>query len=688
MTKKAGKIFRSVCTLLGGIVLGSTLFACTPEKEQSSGEADPFENFQMSAEDSVWTLQSKDAKMTVNVYYYRGSIAYEVSYDNKVVVGKSLLGIKADSVDLTNGLTYVSKSQKSDIEISYDTITGKKSHVETTYNELTVSLSKDGFDFDVIMRAYNDGFAFRYEIDNDGETAFLSGEQSQFAVPEKSVAYVQQPNYNRDFFSYEESYEVMEIEDMATVQSAMPVLYQTQDNVWALLTEADLYGHDYIGSMLECNSKGVLKTIPGYGSETMVEVSLPFESPWRLGVVGSLATVTESTLVEDVYGDVEYWKPDDYAELSPEEQEIYNYDWVTPGAAAWDWLYNQNSQGDYYMHLDYLQFAIDNNLKWIILDGGWGPGNPDAISLFKELITTAHANDIKVMVWGWAHEHMGDEAVMIETLDRWQSYGIDGLKIDYFDGNNQNTPDRVDSQNTLKITERLYQECAKRKLVLNCHGCNKPTGERRLYPHVINREAIRGNENIDYTIQDMVALPFIRGSIGPSDYTPTLVPMNARSTVGSQLAMHILLETGSVSLADTLAVYGKSIATQFIVELPTRYDDMKLLGGNPSKYCLMMRNAGETYYVAGITINPRDFTVDCSFLGEGTYKAEIYYDVETANKTEDENWSGIVPLSTSLVGAAEEEIIFERRTEMVTKTSKLTIPAIYGGGFALKIVKL
>ncbi|MBQ7879094.1 MAG: glycoside hydrolase family 97 N-terminal domain-containing protein [Clostridia bacterium] len=685
MRKTGSYILKILCNLLTCMFLCISLFACTPKKpNDSSGD-----EFKLLEGDYAWQLTSQDEKLLVQVYFYRGTMLYEVRYDGNEVVKKSGLGLKTVSVDLTSGLTFVEKTEQSDVEISYTTITGKKSRVETAYNELVVRLKKDGFDFDVIVRAYNDGFAFRYALDaNSAENTVIAKETSQFALPAQSVTYVQQPNYQRDYFSYEESYETMTTETMSLVQASMPMLYQTKSGVWTLLTESDIYGRDYIGSFLECDANGVLTTIPSYGAENEVTVALPFESPWRLGVVGSLATVVESTLVEDVYGETEYWKPDNYDELSEEEKAIYDYSWVTPGAAAWDWLKNQNSQGDYYMHMEYLDFALENGLKWIILDGGWNPGNPDAISLFKELVATAHENGVKVMVWGWAHKDMADEATMLATLDRWAGMGIDGLKIDYFDGNEQNTSDRVESQNTLKITERLYQECAKRKMVLNCHGCNKPTGERRVYPHVFNREAIRGNENVNYVIEDMVAMPFIRGSVGPSDYTPTLEPISSESTTGSQLAMHILLETGSISLGDTIAVYDSSVAKSFIMGLPARYDDLKLLGGAPTEYCMMMRSFGGTYYVAGITIDAREFTVDLSFLEEGKkYTAEIYYDKTPDPNQGNDGWGPLVPLSVSKTNNVEK-IQLAKRTATIDKASVLKVSAPNKGGFALKIVEI
>ena len=701
--RKNKRILKALSILLSCVFLGTGLAACGTSDSPDSSNKGKYDNFKLGKGDKSWELTSTDGKLEVNVYYYKKSMVYDVSYNGTEVVKKSSLGLKTGSSDFTKGVAFVSETKTSDVEVSYTTITGKKTQVETEYNELVVSVEKDSYNLDVIMRAYNDGFAFRYNLTSDyAYSELISEEVSEFALPTGSHVTFQQANEFRDYFSYEENYMTMlnsEKSGLQGIEAAMPVLYNTPDGVWALLTESDLYGHDYIGSFLAAGKNdGVLKTIPAYGSEEEVRVSLPFESPWRVGVVGGLDTVVESTLVEDVYGEVEYWKPDNYDELSEEEKAIYNYDWVTPGAAAWDWLMNQNTQNDYDMHLEYLDFALENNLNWIILDGGWQPSVPESIKKFKHLIDLAHENGIKVMVWGWGHTH-GNENKIIQTLDLWQEMGIDGLKLDYFDGQNQDTTDRVESQNTLKILERLYQECAKRKMVLNCHGCNKPTGERRIYPHVFNREAIRGNENLkNYSIYGMVNMAYIRGPIGPSDYTPTLVPTNPEeSTIGSQLAMHILLETGSISLADHLPTYNDSIAKDFIMGLPDRFDDVKFLDGMVNESCTLLRTAGDEYYVAGITLNAREFKVDLSFLEEGKeYVAEIYYD--KVNVIKDDTWSPIVPLRSSAsflewtvsVEVSKDvyrDLTLYKRNAVVTKDSVLNIAAPDKGGFVIKIVE-
>lgn len=615
--------------------------------------------------EGTWSLNSPNNQISITNSLINGQLFYEVNKDNKEIVKRSSLGFNTNQVDFSEKINFVKKVENENVEINYDTITGKKSHVSTKYNEVILTFEKYGYYLDFIIRAYNDGYAFRYKIYAESElysTLTIGKEYSSFSIPSNSKMFVQPANLERDYFSYEETYLEVKPDRINGSLISMPLLYKTPDNIYSLITEADLYGHDYIGSFLKGDKTGNLNVIPSYGASEQNAVSLPFESPWRLGVVGGIDTIVSSTLVEDVYDEVEYWKPDNYEELSKEEQDIYNYDWVTPGAAAWDWLYNPKNQGDYDMHKEYLELAKEMGWKWIILDGGWTPQDPEDILGFQELVADAHANGIKVMVWGWAHTHMGEYDNMVQKLDLWKSRGIDGVKIDYFDGNEQATSERVESQNTITITERLYQECAKRQMVVNCHGCNKPTGERRVYPHVINREAVRGNEMANNISEFLTTSPFIRGSIGPTDYTPTLLPMNENVTVGHQLALHILFETGSISMGDKIEVYQQSIAKDFLSKLPATFDDVKYIEGEPTSHCVLGRRDGNDWWIAGNTTKEREVSIDLSFLGDGEYSADIYYD-------------------------GTDYLTLENKKENVNKNSSIKVKLSKNGGFALRIIK-
>ena len=129
----------------------------------------------------------------------------------------------------------------------------------------------------------------------------------------------------------------------------------------------------------------------------------------------------------------------------------------------------------------------------MLLDGGWNQDQTAATEFMKY----AHDKGIGVFVWCDALNSFsnGNADVLKTKLDKWKALGVDGIKIDFFDGQeavgNKHQGEDVD---TIKWYETVYQECAKRQMLVNPHGANKPTGERRKYPNVINREAVYGGE--------------------------------------------------------------------------------------------------------------------------------------------------------------------------------------------------
>ena len=259
-----------------------------------------------------WEFSSPNNKIKIKTYIVNEHFEYDVSIDGKEVVKRSELGISTSIADFSNKLNFVSYKYNENVEVNYDTITGKKSSVSTSYNEMIFTFEKYGINLDIAMRAYNDGYAYKYYInDNSGSyTQMTVGEEnSEFVMPDNSKMFIQPANLERDYFSYEETYLEVRPNRINGTLISMPVLYQTKDDVYSLITEADLYGHGYIGSFLKGTKDGSLVTVPSYGASSQNLCELPFETPWRLGVVGTLDTIISSTLVEDVYGEVEYWKP-------------------------------------------------------------------------------------------------------------------------------------------------------------------------------------------------------------------------------------------------------------------------------------------------------------------------------------------------------------------------------------------
>ena len=298
-------------------------------------------------ETNSWEVVSPDTDIKVSVGMdSAGNIYYSVNNGGVAVVDKSALGLDIREDDL-NSLVFDKKTTRR-IAGSYNNITGKHSQVEYDAMELQLTFKSWNHTLDVFIRAYDDGYAFRYKLDsiNSSKTAKIDEEKSSFVIPTSSLVWrqVYKPytdftvidalkNENLDTFAYERSsYDYIPASGIGqNDQIAFPVLYRpdVNEDVYSLVTESAVVGSGFYGSILQATSAGDeelrLQTVPTPAGSIEDDgyVSLPFTSPWRVGITGTLQTVVESELVEKVYDDAEYWKPDNYDELSDEEKEIY-----------------------------------------------------------------------------------------------------------------------------------------------------------------------------------------------------------------------------------------------------------------------------------------------------------------------------------------------------------------------------
>lgn len=665
--------------LLTAVLLVTSVLGLTACKKDESGDEQVLKN------KGEWVVTSPDgtikAEMIMDAY---GELTYSVKKGDTVAVNKSKLGLEIAEDDLSFVTVHKYSSKK--IKGSYDNITGKTTHVDYACNETTVTLKAWDFYLDVIMRAYDDGYAFRYNVRRvDGKEGIMNvtDELTEFAFPAEANMWAQEYVTNKaggDFFSYEVFYQKRYIPDLnASQYIAMPFMYEIPGtNYYSLITESELIGSNFYGSFLKVEQgnegKSILKTehTPAGITVNDTQVAYPFSSPWRVGIVGDMKTIQESELTETVYYSGEedytelYWKPDNYDELSKEEQEIYNYDWVEPGVTAWNWLiYNgKRPQNDYNLHREYVALAKAMGWKYVILDGGW---NTDLSEKeFVKFMDEANKAGVKVLVWCNALSDFGNGNIEIlkAKLDTWQGWGVAGIKIDFFDG--QNATDQKhqgEDIGTIKWYESIYQECAKRKMVVNCHGSNKPSGERVVYPNVINREGIYGNEFYGVSAAVTVNQLLIRNVVGPSDFTPVLNPLSNNMTKAHQMALAVLFESGAPSMADYVNAYQNRDLYSLYKSIPSVREETVFLGGKLDYYYCAAVKSEKYWFVAGAnSLVKNNFTVDFSFLDDGEYTAEIFTE-------------------------ADEESDVTRTVTMVTKNDKKTITMLAKGGFVIRLSK-
>jgi len=129
---------------------------------------------------------------------------------------------------------------------------------------------------------------------------------------------------------------------------------------------------------------------------------------------------------------------------------------------------------------------------------------------------------------------------------------------------------------------------------------------------------------------------------GPMDFTPGVVSLKGRggqaiqNTLARQLADYVVLYSPIHMAADLPEHYEQHMdAFQFIRDVPTDWQDTRVLNGEVGDYATIVRKDrnSEDWYLGSVTDeNGRTLEVPLSFLDKNrTYVAQIYRDGDDAD---------------------------------------------------------
>jgi alpha-glucosidase len=141
----------------------------------------------------------------------------------------------------------------------------------------------------------------------------------------------------------------------------------------------------------------------------------------------------------------------------------------------------------------------------------------------------------------------------------------------------------------------------------------------RTYPNVINYEAVLGNEYnklkpMMCDVNHKVMIPFVRGQIGPMDFTPgglrnvhkmSEINFTLPSVLGTranEAALFVIYNEPLKMMCDAPFAYDKEPDyTRFISMIPTTWEETRVLDAKFGEYIVIARKSGRIWYVAGIT---------------------------------------------------------------------------------------
>jgi len=546
-----------------------------------------------------------------------------LEHDGRRVLDPSPYGIRTPYGHFPTEFELVEERTES-IEGTYELVHGKASTPHHRATETTLTFEGDGGTVDFQVRVATDGVAYRYHIEGDHDQYLLPGDDSGFRFPSGTVAWVSEYQANHEGHSRQSPVSALDGE------YNLPGLFRVGES-WALIAEAGVDGTWMAGRLTDANG-GVDIAFPEASPTSHVWGHDPVTSPWRVAIVGDLATVVESTLPTDLL-----------------EGPAFDPEWVEPGRVAWSWWSSGSQVRDFQTQKEYVDYAAARGWEYVLVDAGWDE------AWLPDLVEYADERGVGIEVWANFID-LNTESKREQRLAQWSEWGVAGIKVDFMDS---------DDQGRMQFYTDLAGDAAEYELTVNFHGSAVPTGLRRRFPNILTYEGVRGAEYYKWdtnTPEHNTILPFTRNVVGPMDYTPVTFSADRRLTsVGHELALSVVYESGLQHFADSIETYAEYPLAEDVLEaVPAAWDETRFLGGRPGSQATIARRRGEAWFVGSITAGPaRTVAVDLDFLDAPT----------TATVTTD------AAGGSSLEAYAQE----------VTPGETLSVPVAENGGFVVRL---
>lgn len=604
-------------------------------------------------------VQSPNAVSSVGIDLSGESIQLNLLLESDTIVRKLQLALQSEEKELLQNVKIINK-ESSTFNETWETVNGKNLKVLNHYTSAIYSLENTNAQiFDLEIRVYDDGFAYRFLIPEGNKTI---NENSSIVFSEDNT-----------FWAYNgENHNVGPVKFTAYKKEIVrnPVVLQTSNNKYFAIHEAAIFEH----------APFALKNIKGENTfelnQTLVTEGKATKTSWRAFLLGERpGDLVESNLLVNLN----------------EPCKIEDTSWIKPGRAMWDWRvwgykaadgfeYGLNTKS----HKRFIDFAAENNIQHLLIDADW---YGDEFSAESDPTTTREGVDIEecmryakekgVGVILYLNDVGAKKFGLERVLKQFSDWGAAGVKYGFMRGS---WKDKVIN------TRNIVELCAKYELMVNFHDNPvPPSGDRRTWPNLITKEF--GHSQSDakksYWPETMVTAPFVNMLAGPLDLCNGWFALNSAynngrikvfeeipGTVASEVAKLIVVYGGCFVMPDAPEEYlKKEDLFDCIRQMPAHFDSYKVLDGEIGEFITVARSSGKEWFVGSLTNrNARTLDVDFGFLEEGkSYKATFY---EDANDTHFLNNKEAYKVKTDVI---------------VDKESTVSIKLAPGGGNAIWI---
>ncbi len=570
-------------------------------------------------------------------------LRYAVEFRGRRLIDRSKLGLEIVGQPALGPGMRSTGAQTASVDESYTIPVGKTSIVHDHYNSARIDFEDpSGRKLTIEVHVFDDGVGFRYLVPDQPslKQVRIAHEATEFCYTKDATT------YPLILDGYQSSWEDEYQQRLSSGLHhdwliGLPLLAEVPGIGWVVITEADIdrYAGMYLrkGEGHNCVRADLSPRVDD--PKVAVEATTPFPTPWRVLMIGDEpGRLIESNIVLN---------------LNP-PSKIADTSWIRAGKSAWDWWSGEAAPSVSFKTgmntatmKHYIDFASESGFPYMLIDAGWALANyktPDDYAQLADITRVTpeidmpellrYAKEKNVRLWLWSHWSSVDK-YMDQAFPLFEQWGIAGVKIDFMNR---------DDQQMVEFYHRVVETAAAHHLMIDFHGAYKPDGLRRTWPNLITREGVMGKEYLKWSARTTpthnTTLPFTRMLAGPMDYTPGAFGNSNREnfvarqsmpmglgTRAHELALFVVLESPFEMVADYPEHYQGQKEFNFIKQVPTTWDEVRVLGGRPMENITLARRSGNDWYLGSLTNwDERSVKVPLDFLGGGKYIAEIYAD--------------------------------------------------------------
>ncbi|MEZ5399876.1 MAG: glycoside hydrolase family 97 catalytic domain-containing protein [Bryobacteraceae bacterium] len=549
----------------------------------SSGYALIFSAVAAAFPTAAAVLQSPSKTVSAEIAIADGRAVYSAFFRGREVIRASALGLGLEgSARLDSNFRLVRSTPSSHRE-TWKPVYGERAQYPDNYNAAAYEFQElipPHRTLILEFRAYDEGLALRYRIPAQGAVT-IGDEVTEFRLAPGAHGW-ETPGAQRE-------YARVPIEKI-TRPSERPFLVELANGLWAAIAEAGV--EDY-PTMLVASLPAQRHSL-GVSLTGSARLTGPAATPWRV----ILMDETPGALLEHNYL---------LLNLSPASR-LRTTDWIRPGKVLREVTLSTHGGREA------ADFAASNGIRYIEYDAGWYGHEYDEASDatrvnvdpkrlhldpafrgldLREVIGYAKSKNVGVLLYV---NRRALERQLDAILPLFASWGVAGLKYGFVN---------VYKQEWNRWLYVAVAKAAEHKLILDVHDNFRPTGMSRTYPNLLTQEGILGNEGFPDANHSTV-LPFTRLLAGAADYTYCWLSPRLANTWAHQLALTVVI----YSPLQFVYWYDRPVALApetpgmaWFRDVPTTWDDTRVLGGAPGEFAAVARRKGDRWYLGVVANN-------------------------------------------------------------------------------------